>query len=254
MKLLSWNVNGIRSAVQKGFLDFFEKEQADVVCLQETKISADKLEPVFAQIPGYDIYWSFAEKKGYSGVAVYTRRKPLSVTEGMGVKEVDSEGRVLTLEYPNFYLVNVYAPNAQSELARLDFRLDYERRFLEYLQKLRKKKPIALTGDLNVAHTPLDLTNPKSNEKNPGYSPQEREAFTNLLAAGYVDTFRMFTQEGGHYSWWSFRSNARAKNVGWRIDYWVVSEEMRDKVKRSVIRPEIFGSDHCPVELELSGL
>lgn len=251
MKLLSWNVNGIRSVMNKGFLDFVQAEQPDVLCLQETKVSEDKLEPGFTEIAPYKVWWSFAVKKGYSGVATYSKTEPLSVDQGVGLPEADNEGRVLTLEYPSFFLVNCYTPNAQHELLRLEFRLEFEKKLLAHLQKLRKKKPVVLTGDLNVAHTPIDLTHPKANEKNPGYSPREREAFTNLLAAGYVDTFRLFTSEGGHYSWWSFRANAREKNVGWRIDYWVVSEELRKNVKASTILPHIFGSDHCPVGLEL---
>ena len=249
MRLISWNVNGLRACVGKGFLDFFDEIRADAVCLQETKMQPDQLT---LELEGYQQYWNSAVKKGYSGTAVFTKMPPLSVKNGMDIPEHDNEGRVITCEFEKFYLVTVYTPNAQSELARLDYRMTWDDAFREFLLELDAKKPVIVCGDMNVAHKEIDLKNPKSNRMNAGFTDQEREKFTALLDAGFIDTFRYFYPDQTEiYSWWSYRFQARQKNAGWRIDYFVVSENLRDRLEGAKIHTEIFGSDHCPVELTL---
>ncbi len=249
MKLISWNVNGLRAVVKKGFAEIFQSLDADVVCLQETKLQAGQIELDF---DGYEHYWDYAERKGYSGTAVYTRVKPLSVSYGLGIPEHDTEGRCVTLEFENFYLVCVYTPNAQDGLRRLDYRMSWEDAFRDYLKKLDEKKPVVACGDMNVAHEEIDLKNPKSNRGNPGFSDEERAKFTELLASGFTDTFRkLYPDLEGAYSWWSYRGNARANNTGWRIDYFICSDRVADKIEKAFILPEITGSDHCPVGLEI---
>lgn len=245
MKLISWNVNGLRAVMGKGFMDAFAALDADVFCLQETKLQQGQID---LALPGYHQYWNYAEKKGYSGTAIFTRQEPKSVRYGIGVEEHDHEGRVITLDMGDFYLINVYTPNAQRELTRLAYRMRWEEAFLAYLQGL--DKPVVFCGDLNVAHKPIDLKNPKTNEGNAGFTPQERERMDVLLASGYVDTFRHFhPEETGAYSWWSYMFHARERNTGWRIDYFIVSQALTDRLESACIHPEIFGSDHCPVEL-----
>lgn len=249
MKLISWNVNGIRACVQKGFIDFFRKSEADIFCIQETKMQEGQLE---LELPGYYQYWNYARKKGYSGTAVFTKKEPLSAVYGIGIEEHDQEGRVITLEYEDFYLVTVYTPNSQNELLRLPYRMKWEKDFLAYLKTLEEKKPVVFCGDLNVAHKEIDLKNPKTNRKNAGFTDEERQKFTELLEAGFIDTFRYFYPETeGMYSWWSYRFQARAKNAGWRIDYFCVSECLRDRLVDAKILSEVTGSDHCPVEIEM---
>ena len=249
MKLVTWNVNGLRACLNKGFLDFFQEEDADVFCLQETKLQPHQIE---LELPGYEIYWNSAEKKGYSGTAVFTRIKPLSVTYGIGIPEHDTEGRVITVEYEDFYLVCCYTPNAQNELARIDYRMQWEDDFRSYLMELDKKKPVVLCGDLNVAHEEIDLKNPKTNRGNAGFSDQERGKMTELLSSGFADSFRaLYPDREGAYTWWSYRFNARKNNAGWRIDYFIVSNRLLPRVQDQIIRGEITGSDHCPVELIL---
>lgn len=249
MKLISWNVNGLRACVQKGFLDVFKQEDADIFCVQETKMQEGQLE---LDLEGYEQYWNYAVKKGYSGTAVFTKRKPLHVTYGIGIEEHDQEGRVITLEFEDFYFVTVYTPNSQSELARLAYRMKWEDDFREYLKELDEKKPVIVTGDMNVAHKEIDLKNPKTNRKNAGFTDEEREKFTELLNAGFVDTYRYFHPDTeGVYSWWSYRFKAREKNAGWRIDYFVVSEALKGRLKDAKILTDVMGSDHCPVVLEL---
>lgn len=249
MKLISWNVNGLRAVVGKGFVDIFNALDADVFCLQETKLQAGQIE---LDLPGYEQYWNYAERKGYSGTAVFTRIKPLSVTYGMGIQAHDTEGRMITLEYETFYLVNVYTPNSKDGLARLPYRMEWEDDVRVYLKKLEQTKPVVLCGDLNVAHEEIDLKNPKTNRKNAGFSDEERAKMTELLSGGFIDTFRYFyPDKTGEYSWWSYRFNARKNNAGWRIDYFIVSEVLKDRLVSASIHQEIFGSDHCPVELEL---
>jgi len=249
MKLISWNVNGIRACVKKGFLDFFEQADADIFCIQESKVQEGQIE---LDLEGYHQYWNYAKKKGYSGTAVFTKKEPLSVLYGMEIEEHDQEGRVITLEFDEFYFVTVYTPNSQEKLARLDYRMQWEEDFRNHLVKLEEKKPVILCGDLNVAHTEIDLKNPKSNRKNAGFTDQEREQFTKLLKAGFIDTFRYFYPElEGAYSWWSYRFQARAKNAGWRIDYFCVSSSLKNELKEAVILPDVMGSDHCPVQLEI---
>ena len=249
MKLISWNVNGLRAAMGKGFMDTFAQLDADAFCLNETKLQPGQIE---LDLPGYHQYWNSAEKKGYSGVAVFTRQEPLSVRYGIGVDEFDHEGRVLTLEMPQFYLVSCYTPNSQDGLKRLEYRMRWEDAFLSYLRSLEREKPVVLCGDLNVAHQEIDIKNPKSNRMNAGFTDQEREKMTRLLNAGFVDTFRyQYPDLAGVYSWWSYRFSARKNNAGWRIDYFIVSESLREHVREAAIHPEIFGSDHCPVELVL---
>ena len=247
MKLISWNVNGLRACMTKGFMDAFESLNADIFCLQETKLSEGQLA---LELPGYHQYWNYAEKKGYSGTAIFTKEEPLSAAYGIGIPEHDHEGRVITLEYEKFYFVTVYTPNSQDGLKRLDYRMEWEKAFLAYLKKLEEKKPVIFCGDLNVAHQEIDLKNPKTNRKNAGFTDEERARFSELLKEGFVDTFRYFyPEETGIYSWWSYRFHAREKNAGWRIDYFLVSEVLKDELKDAKIHTEIFGSDHCPVEL-----
>lgn len=248
MKLISWNVNGIRAALKKGFLDFLEAERPDVMCVQETKA---RPEDVDAAWPGYEAHWNWAEKKGYSGVLTLTRKPPLSIGRGIGSPEHDREGRVLTTEFADYFLVNVYVPNSQRELTRLPYRQRWDRDFLAWLHGLEKRKPVILCGDLNVAHAEIDLARPKDNVKNHGFTPEERAGFSAMVAAGFVDTFREFEKAGGHYTWWSQMNNARARNIGWRIDYFVCSGALRPQLKAARIYPHITGSDHCPVGMEL---
>lgn len=246
-KFISWNVNGIRACVQKGFMDAFAELDADIFCLQETKLQAGQIE---LDLPGYHQYWNYAEKKGYSGTAIFTKEEPISVFLGMDKAEHDTEGRLITLEFESFYFVGCYTPNAQDGLKRIDYRMKWEDDLREYLSSLSANKPVVYCGDLNVAHNEIDLKNPKSNRGNAGFSDEEREKFSQLLAAGFTDTFRhLYPDTEGAYSWWSYRFQARAKNAGWRIDYFVVSDYIKDKIIDSKIHPEIFGSDHCPVEL-----
>ena len=248
MKLISWNVNGLRACEAKGFSDIFWQMDADVFCLQETKLQAGQLD---LQFPGYQSYWNYADKKGYSGTAVFTRQEPLSVTYGMGIDEHDHEGRVITLEFPQFFLVCCYTPNSQDGLRRLDYRMRWESDFRSYLLQLDQQKPVVLCGDLNVAHEEIDLKNPKTNHLSAGFSDQERQAFTDLLSSGFADTFRTLYPEQVTYSWWSYRFQARQKNVGWRIDYFVVSNRLMESVADAKIHTDVLGSDHCPVELDL---
>ena len=249
MKLISWNVNGIRACVQKGFLDFFQEVDADIFCIQESKMQAGQLD---LELEGYHQYWNYAEKKGYSGTAIFTKKEPLSVQYGIGIEEHDHEGRVITLEFDDFYMVTVYTPNSQDELKRLEYRMRWETDFLAYLKKLEETKPVIFCGDLNVAHKEIDLKNPKTNRRNPGFTDEERGKFTEVLDSGFVDTFRHFYPDMENiYSWWSYRFSARAKNTGWRIDYFCVSESLKDRLEDAKILTEIFGSDHCPVELDL---
>lgn len=249
MKLVSWNVNGLRACITKGFLESFGELNADIFCLQETKLSEGQIE---LELPGYYQYWNYAEKKGYSGTAIFTKKEPLQVSYGIGSEEHDKEGRVITAEYENFYFVTVYTPNSQNELARLPYRMKWEEDFLNYLKKLEEKKPVIYAGDLNVAHKEIDLKNPKTNRKNAGFTDEEREKFTKVIESGFIDTFRYFyPEQEGIYSWWSYRFKAREKNAGWRIDYFLVSESLKEKLKDAKIHTNILGSDHCPVELEI---
>ncbi len=252
MKLISWNVNGIRACTGKGFLEFFKEIDADIFCIQESKMQAGQLD---LDLPGYHQYWNYAEKKGYSGTAVFTKKEPLSVANGIGIEEHDKEGRVITLEFEDFYMVTVYTPNSQNELARLDYRMAWEDAFCAYLKKLEEVKPVIVCGDMNVAHKEIDLKNPKTNRKNAGFTDEEREKFSILLDSGFIDTYRYFyPEQEGIYSWWSYRFKAREKNAGWRIDYFLVSEGLEDKLKDAKILTEIMGSDHCPVELDIADL
>lgn len=250
MKLISWNVNGLRAAVKKGFLEYFEEVDADIFCLQETKLQEGQIE---LDLPAYKDYWNYAVKKGYSGTAIFTKEEPLSVQYGLGIPEHDTEGRVITLEFEEFFMVTVYTPNSQAELKRLDYRMTFEDAILEYLKNLDKTKPVVLCGDLNVAHEEIDLKNPKTNRKNAGFSDEERAKFSAFLDAGFIDSFRYFYPDlTDAYSWWSYRMNARARNTGWRIDYFVISERLKDKLVDAKIHADVLGSDHCPVELELN--
>ena len=249
MRFISWNGNGLRAVVKKGFEDIFWSLDADFVCLQETKLQEGQIN---LDLPGYESYWCYAEKKGYSGTAIFTRRTPLSVSYNLGIPEHDSEGRVITLEYEDFYLVCVYTPNSQDGLRRLDYRMSWEDDFRDYLCELDKSKPVIVCGDMNVAHEEIDLKNPATNHFNPGFSDEEREKFTELLDAGFIDTFRsLYPDRTDAYSWWSYRAAARQRNVGWRIDYFVVSERLRGNIKDAYILPEVMGSDHCPVGLDM---
>ncbi len=249
MKLISWNVNGIRACVQKGFMDRFNELDADVFCIQESKLSEGQL---VLDMPGYHQYWNYAQKKGYSGTAVFTKKEPLNVSYGLGIEEHDNEGRVITLEYDTFYLVTVYTPNSQSELKRLEYRMKWEDDFKAYLKRLEENKPVIVCGDLNVAHQEIDLKNPKTNRMNAGFTDEERQKMTELLDSGFIDTFRYFYPDRTDiYSWWSYRFSARQKNAGWRIDYFLVSESLKDKLTGADIHTEILGSDHCPVELDI---
>ncbi len=248
-KMISWNVNGLRAIYKKGFVDIFNEINADIFCIQETKLQEGQIDLSF---PGYEMYWNYAEKKGYSGTAIFTKIKPILVTKGIGIEEHDKEGRVITLEFEDYYLVTVYTPNSQTELKRLDYRMKWEIDFKVYIKELEKKKPVVICGDLNVAHKEIDLKNHKTNRKNAGFTDEEREKFTELLNDGFIDTFRYFyPNEEGKYSWWSYRFSAREKNAGWRIDYFLVSEALKDKLKSANILSDIMGSDHCPVELIL---
>ncbi|MGO3732621.1 MAG: exodeoxyribonuclease III [Vagococcus sp.] len=249
MKLVSWNVNGLRAVVKKGFVDIFNDINADIFCLQETKLQEGQID---LDLPGYYQYWNYAEKKGYSGTAVFSKREALSVSYGMDIEEHDKEGRVITLEFKDFYLVNCYTPNSQAELKRIDYRMRWEDDFRAYLMELDSKKPVILCGDLNVAHENIDLKNWKTNRKNPGFSDQEREKFTVFLESGFIDSFRyIYPDLEGAYSWWSYRFNARANNAGWRIDYFCISEKLKEELLDAKILSDIMGSDHCPVELQL---
>lgn len=254
MKLISWNVNGLRAVINKGFKEFFKEIDADIFCIQETKMQEAQLDENILEIfGGYNAYWNSAEKKGYSGTAIFTKQKPLNVTYGIGKEEHDKEGRVITLEFEKFYMVNIYTPNSKRELERLDYRQLWEDEIRAYLLKLKENKPVVMCGDLNVAHTEIDLKNPKTNRKNAGFTDEERAKMTELLNAGFVDTFRYkYPEVEGKYSWWSYMFHAREKNAGWRIDYFIVSENLKDKIEDAKILDDIYGSDHCPVELDLN--
>lgn len=249
MKMVSWNVNGLRACVTKGFVDIFNEFDADIFCLQETKLQEGQID---LPLDGYYQYWNYAEKKGYSGTAIFTKKEPLAVTNGIGIDEHNTEGRVITLEYENFFFVTCYTPNSQNELKRLDYRMKWEDDFREYLMGLNEKKPVILCGDLNVAHNEIDLKNPKTNRKNAGFSDEEREKMTTLLNSGFTDSFRyLYPNKEEIYSWWSYRFNARKNNAGWRIDYFITSDSIKDKIIDSKIHTDIMGSDHCPVELDI---
>ena len=254
MKLISWNVNGLRAVVNKGFKEFFKEIDADIFCIQETKMQEAQLDENILEIfEGYNAYWTSAEKKGYSGTAIFTKQKPLNVTYGIGKEEHDKEGRVITLEFEKFYIVNIYTPNSKRELERLDYRQLWEDEIRAYLLKLKENKSVVMCGDLNVAHTEIDLKNPKTNRKNAGFTDEERAKMTELLNAGFVDTYRYkYPEVEGKYSWWSYMFHAREKNAGWRIDYFIVSENLKDKIEDAKILDDIYGSDHCPVELDLN--
>jgi len=255
MKLISWNVNGIRAAIGKGLADFAAEHQPDIFCLQETKAHPGQvtLPPGLSEADGWHVFWNSAEKKGYSGTAVFSREAPLNVIDGIGAVDHDSEGRVITAEYPDFYLVNVYTPNSQNELRRLPYRMEWDSAFLAWMNQLQKQKPVIFCGDLNVAHKEIDLARPKANRRNPGFSDEERAGFDNIVDAGFIDTFRHFhPDQPGQYSWWSYRANARANNVGWRIDYFGVSQAFLPNAKSTAIHSSVMGSDHCPVELVLA--
>lgn len=250
MKLISWNVNGLRACMDKGFMDFFKEADADVFCLQETKLQEGQ---IMLELPGYHQYWNYAEKKGYSGTALFSKQEPLSVAYGIGAEEHDHEGRVITAEFEEFYVVTVYTPNAQEGLKRLAYRMEWEEAFLAYIRGLEESKPVVFCGDLNVAHKEIDLKNPKTNRKNAGFSDEERGRFSAVLEAGFIDTFRYFYPDlEGVYSWWSYRFQARAKNAGWRIDYFVVSGSLKERLESARIHTDIMGSDHCPVELQMN--
>ena len=254
MKLISWNVNGLRAVVNKGFKEFFKEIDADIFCIQETKMQEAQLDENILEIfEGYNAYWNSAEKKGYSGTAIFTKQKPLNVTYGIGKEEHDKEGRVITLEFEKFYMVNIYTPNSKRELERLDYRQLWEDEIRAYILKLKENKSVVMCGDLNVAHTEIDLKNPKTNRKNAGFTDEERAKMTELLNAGFVDTYRYkYPEVEGKYSWWSYMFHAREKNAGWRIDYFIVSENLKDKIEDAKILDDIYGSDHCPVELDLN--
>lgn len=248
-KMISWNVNGLRACVGKGFLEFLKEQDADIFCVQETKLQEGQID---LDLPDYHQYWNYAEKKGYSGTAIFTKEEPLSVAYGIGIEEHDHEGRVITLEYADYYFITVYTPNSKDGLARLPYRMEWEADFLAYLKKLEEKKPVIFCGDLNVAHKEIDLKNPKSNHKNPGFTDEERGRFTALMEAGFIDTFRHFYPDLENvYSWWSYRFSARSKNIGWRIDYFVVSGALQSRLKDALIYQDVLGSDHCPVGLLL---
>lgn len=249
MKILSWNVNGLRSVLNKGFVEFVDEHRPDVLCLQETKSSGA---PIACELPGYRAYWSHAQRKGYSGTAVFLREEPLAVSEGMSVDKHDTEGRVLTCELPEFHLVSVYVPNSKRDLSRLPYRCqEWDTDFLAYLKGLERTKPVIFCGDLNVAHAEIDLTHPKANVKNHGFTPEEREGFGRMVEAGFVDTFREHEKDGGHYTWWSQMGNCRARNVGWRIDYVMISDALKPRLRSAFILKDVMGSDHCPVGIEI---
>ena len=248
-KMISWNVNGLRACLGKGFLEYLKETDADIFCIQESKLQEGQVD---LELPGYHQYWNYAEKKGYSGTAMFTKEEPTAVTYGLGIEEHDHEGRVITAEFPGYYVVTCYTPNSQDGLKRLDYRMQWEDAFRAYLKELETKKPVIFCGDLNVAHKEIDLKNPKTNRKNAGFSDEERAKFTELLGAGFIDTFRYFyPDQEGIYSWWSYRFSARAKNAGWRIDYFCVSESLKDRLVDAKIHTEVMGSDHCPVELDI---
>lgn len=250
MKLISWNVNGLRACVGKGFMDFFREADADIFCIQESKLQERQIE---LPLEGYHQYWNYAEKKGYSGTALFTKKEPLQVTYGIGIEEYDREGRVITAEYEDLYVVTVYTPNSQQELARLSYRMTWEKAFLDYINGLKNRKSVVFCGDLNVAHQEIDLKNPKTNRHNAGFTDEERSCFDKVLASGYIDTYRYFYPDTeGVYSWWSYRFKAREKNAGWRIDYFVVSEDLKDRLAGAAIHTQVMGSDHCPIELDLN--
>jgi len=249
MKLISWNVNGLRAILKKNFLSYLAEENPDILCLQETKAEPDQVEVLWPS--DYTTYWNCAAKKGYSGTVIFTKKRPQATTLGIGIAEHDAEGRVVTAEYPQFYLVNAYVPNSQRELTRLPYRQQWDVDFLAYLKRLEQTKPVVVCGDLNVAHTEIDLANPKSNVRNHGFTVEERSGFSAVLSAGFIDTFRQFEPKGGHYTWWSPMAGARARNVGWRIDYFLISASLRPRLKNAFIRPRVMGSDHCPVGIEL---
>lgn len=249
LKFISWNVNGLRACVGKGFMEYFKETDADIFCVQETKLQEGQIE---LDTPGYYQYWNYAKKKGYSGTAIFTKQEPISVQYGIGIEEHDQEGRVITLEFEDFFFTTVYTPNSQSELARLDYRMKWEDDFLAFQKELEKKKPVIFCGDLNVAHKEIDLKNPKTNRKNAGFTDEERGKFSHLLEQGFIDTFRYFyPEQEGIYSWWSYRFKAREKNAGWRIDYFITSENLKERLQDAKIDTEILGSDHCPVILEI---
>ncbi|NLK36825.1 MAG: exodeoxyribonuclease III [Epulopiscium sp.] len=249
MKLISWNVNGLRAVIGKGFMDYFQKQDADIFSIQETKLQEGQID---LDLPGYYQYWNYAQKKGYSGVAVFTKKKPLQVVCGIGIEEHDQEGRVITMEFENFFHVTVYTPNSQDKNARLEYRMKWEDDFLDYIKELDAVKPVIICGDLNVAHEEIDLKNPKTNRKNPGFTDEERGKFSVLLQSGFIDTFRYFYPDlEGAYSWWSYRFQARAKNAGWRIDYYIVSQRLKEALQKAEIHSDVMGSDHCPVALEI---
>lgn len=248
MKLISWNVNGLRACVQKGFLDFFEETDADIFCIQESKLQDGQIN---LELNGYHQYWNYAEKKGYSGTAIFSKKEPISVTYGLGTEEHDHEGRVITLEFESFYLITVYTPNSKSELERLDYRMKWEDDFLSYVKKLEENKPVIFCGDLNVAHNEIDIRNPSTNHFSAGFTDEERNKFTHLLNSGFIDSFRYKYPEKIEYSWWSYRFKAREKNIGWRLDYFVTSKSLKDRIIDSKIHTSILGSDHCPIELNI---
>ena len=249
MKLVSWNVNGLRAVLRRNFLDYIDSEAPDILCLQETKASPNDIEQLWPAC--YSTYWNTAQKKGYSGTAIFTKARPLKIATGIGIADHDNEGRVLTAEFSDFFLVNVYVPNSKRELTRLAYRQQWDRDFLHYLKKLEAWKPVIFCGDLNVAHTEIDLANPKANVKTHGFTPEERAGFSAFVTAGFLDAFREFEKAGGHYTWWSQMTNARDRNIGWRIDYFLLSAALRPRLQRAFIRCDIFGSDHCPVGIEL---
>lgn len=250
MKFVSWNVNGIRACTGKGFMDFFKDIDADFFSIQESKLQAGQLE---LDLPGYHQYWNYAKKKGYSGTAIFTKHEPINVKYGMGIEQHDEEGRLITLEMDNFYFITVYVPNSQNELKRLSYRMEWEKDFRDYVSGLAEKKPVIICGDMNVAHNDIDIKNPASNHHNPGFTDEEREKMTELLAAGFTDSFRyLYPDKKDTYSWWSYRFNSRERNAGWRIDYFLVSDSIKDKIQDSKILSDIYGSDHCPVELDIN--
>lgn len=248
MKLVSWNVNGLRAIVGKNFMEFFNEVDADIFCVQETKLQEGQIS---LELPGYHLYWNYADKKGYSGTAIFTKSKPINVSYGIGVDIHDHEGRVITLEYPEFYMITVYVPNSQDELKRLSYRMEFEDDFRKYILKLEEKKPVIYTGDLNVAHEEIDLKNPKTNHMNAGFTDEERNKMTEMLDSGHIDTFRYLYPEKVEYSWWSYRFHAREKNVGWRIDYFIASDSLKSKIIDAKIHTQVLGSDHCPIEIDI---
>ncbi len=252
MKIISWNVAGIRACVKKGLVDFMKKEDVEVYCFQEVKASQSDFPKELETLKGYNRYHSFADKKGYSGVSIFSKIKPLNVTKGLGKEEFDKEGRVLTLEFDKFYLINVYFPHSHRELTRLDFKLKFNKEFLEFCNQIGRNKPLIIASDFNVAHKEIDLKNPKQNKKNAGFTPQEREWFGAFLKQGFIDTFREFNKDGGNYTWWAYRNKARERNIGWRIDYFIISKKLRGDLVRSTILKDVLGSDHCPIILEIN--